>query len=337
MDTSEIEGKYKSIIPFYDRLGKNLKENLEGFLKFQDIPYVNVEYRIKEFKSLQNKITRKKYKNPLIDIEDFCGVRVVCYYQPDITKIKSIVEKEFNIQESSSKEESLGVDQFGYRSTHMIVTIRDEWLKAPPYRELKGLKAEIQIRSILMHSWAAISHKLSYKKEQDIPFEFSRRLSRLSALIELADEQFEALRNERDKYRKNLGSILEDETVFPEEAYLNIDTLQVLLDFYFNNRERKEGELSELIQDINNARISLADIKRYFQKSKPIIFDQESEDIFKKYYFNVSELNQIGLCRFILDITNDKFWKSGKGKNTPSKLRNEMKEKFEKGSSERRN
>jgi ppGpp synthetase/RelA/SpoT-type nucleotidyltranferase len=33
------------------------------------------------------------------------------------------------------------------------------------------LKAEIQVRSILMHAWAELSHELSYKQKEDADVE----------------------------------------------------------------------------------------------------------------------------------------------------------------------
>jgi putative GTP pyrophosphokinase len=56
------------------------------------------------------------------------------------------------------------------------------------------LRAEIQLRSVLQHAWAAIDHKLRYKREQDAPRELKRALSRLSALLELGDKEFSDIR-----------------------------------------------------------------------------------------------------------------------------------------------
>jgi len=39
-------------------------------------------------------------------------------------------------------------------------------MKAPNYRGLSKLNFEIQARTILMHGWAAINHKLLYKHEK---------------------------------------------------------------------------------------------------------------------------------------------------------------------------
>lgn len=99
---------------------------------------------------------------------------------------------------SEDKVDNLEPDKFGYRSHHFVVTLRHEWLNVPNYRGLEGIKAEIQVRTILMHAWADISHKLSYKKKEHIPELFQRNLFQLSALFEIADDRFEMLRAERE-------------------------------------------------------------------------------------------------------------------------------------------
>jgi hypothetical protein len=73
------------------------------------------------------------------------------------------------------------------------------------YRAIRGtcesltarLRAEIQVRTALQHAWSAVNHKLDYKSPTEVPRELRRRLFRLSALFELADEQFSELRDAR--------------------------------------------------------------------------------------------------------------------------------------------
>jgi hypothetical protein len=61
----------------------------------------------------------------------------------------------------------------------------------------KGMRAEIQVRTALQHAWAAVSHKLDYKSADEVPPTLRRKLFRLSAMFELADEQLSGLREQR--------------------------------------------------------------------------------------------------------------------------------------------
>ena len=68
----------------------------------------------------------------------------------------------------------------------------------PEYARYDGMRAEIQVRTVMQHAWAAVDHQLRYKNASQLPPELQRRLSKLSALLEVADEQFAALRSEAD-------------------------------------------------------------------------------------------------------------------------------------------
>jgi putative GTP pyrophosphokinase len=64
-------------------------------------------------------------------------------------------------------------------------------------KQYADIRAEIQVRTALQHAWSAVHHKLEYKSSTEAPPELRRRLFRLSALFELADEQFSELRDAR--------------------------------------------------------------------------------------------------------------------------------------------
>jgi ppGpp synthetase/RelA/SpoT-type nucleotidyltranferase len=61
----------------------------------------------------------------------------------------------------------------------------------PRYEDLKGLKAEIQIRTIAMDAWSNVSHYLEYKTPEAAPSSLRKDFYALSALFYLADTHFE--------------------------------------------------------------------------------------------------------------------------------------------------
>lgn len=178
----------------YESLGRNIVESIKILLTTSKIPILSIYYRVKSIESFLEKIDRKAYADPIEDIEDICGIRIICYYQKDIEKITDIIKTEFSIHESETKEDRLEQNQFGYRSHHLIACINKQWEITPNFRGLGDLKCELQIRTVLMHAWAEIEHSLSYKSEVQVPEKFRRKLSRISAKLEEADEQFEELK-----------------------------------------------------------------------------------------------------------------------------------------------
>ena len=73
----------------------------------------------------------------------------------------------------------------------------------PEYARFKGINFEVQIRSILQHTWAEIEHDLQYKDES-IPRELRRRFARLAGLLEIADAEFMGIRDEILRHQQNL-------------------------------------------------------------------------------------------------------------------------------------
>jgi putative GTP pyrophosphokinase len=56
------------------------------------------------------------------------------------------------------------------------------------------------VRTIPQHAWAEIEHDLGYKSAASVPAAIRRRFSRLASLLELADEEFLAIRRQLEDY-----------------------------------------------------------------------------------------------------------------------------------------
>lgn len=286
----------------YKSLGANLKESLKVLLADSEIKCLDIQYRIKKYDSFTDKIEEKKYSNPWEDVEDVCGVRIICYYLSDVKEIGKIIEKEFNIINSIDKEDNLDADRFGYRSKHYVVSVKDEWLRIPNYRNSRKLKAEIQVRTILMHAWAEIEHELCYKSEIDVPIQLRRKLNRLSALIEIADEQFEQVRNDKKVYVDKVIPKQGEEFDLKEE--MNVDTLQAFLDVYMPKRARSKSNAGDLLKELVGAELSFSDILDSYKKSEKYL--AEASKITRG--IPRDEWAQVGAVRLSLELTNNDYW-----------------------------
>ena len=201
MDEQNISLTYKKEKIVYDRAVDVTIGDLDFFLQEKNIPYLVVNGRVKELNSVIEKINRKNKLN-YSDIEDICGVRVILYYENDIESLTKVIKKQYQVHHSEDKLESLDEKEFGYRSVHMIVSIKKDWCSIPRYKNLDGIKIEIQIRTVLMHAWAEIEHKLGYKNNEQVPTKIKRKFSLLSAKLEDADIQFQELKEQMQNYQE---------------------------------------------------------------------------------------------------------------------------------------
>ncbi|GGB86778.1 hypothetical protein GCM10007424_28560 [Flavobacterium suaedae] len=305
--------KFNSLISRYEKLGLNISQALSLLLEENDIPFLSINYRVKKHDSFMEKIKRKDYENPFEEVEDICGIRIICYYQSDIEKIKAIISKEFNTLNNESKEASLDFDQFGYRSSHFIIKIKDDWLTTPNYRGLQDLKAELQVRTVLMHAWAEIEHKLAYKTKTQIPEEYKRKFSRISAKLEEADEQFEEIKNKIESKKAELIKSAKKSNQFNYENF-NLDTLQAFLDYAFPERDKSIKETAILFNEMLEQNLTFKELVEGFEKYKNVLKEIEkeiSEEFNKKRRTNrVINWFQTGIARCVLDIVNKEYFKN---------------------------
>ncbi len=201
-----IINEYNDKKSLYEELGGVVYSLLQTLIKSR-VHTHQISYRVKGRESLSNKIVRKNYKyNSLDEITDIVGLRVILFFEDDIIQVERIIRQEFLIDESNSVDKgALDTDKFGYRSLHYVVSMNEKRLELPEYQKFRSMKFEIQIRSILQHSWAEIEHDIGYKGESEIPHTARRTFYRIAALLEQADLEFVKLKNELNEHEAFLG------------------------------------------------------------------------------------------------------------------------------------
>lgn len=265
----EIIQTYFSKYPLYLRLGENIKEAIETLLIGKGIETISVNYRVKKLEQLLQKIKRKNYDNPFEQMTDICGVRIICYFKEDIKKIEEIIKKEFEIIEKDEKVNNLPPHKFGYRSNHLVVKIKKDWAKTPNYRGLENLKSELQIRTVLMHAWAEIEHKLSYKKTEHVPKNIRRKFFRISAILEDADEQFQEISDEIKKSKNKMLAGIKKYEMSGQEMNFDLDALKIILEYYFPEKVKDKKIIWDFFDEIVKSKITVEDlIKLYKSKMK---------------------------------------------------------------------
>lgn len=116
----------------------------------------------------------------------------------DVNRVVHLLRQEFRIDERHTEDKfaGLGPNEFGYRSVHGVIGLDEPWASMQEWKRFANLWAEVQVKSLLQHAWATISHKLYYKGRVQMSEELQRQLFQVSALLELADDVFSALQSE---------------------------------------------------------------------------------------------------------------------------------------------
>jgi ppGpp synthetase/RelA/SpoT-type nucleotidyltranferase len=276
MDKSQLKELYDTSKFSFNRLKENLEDALKIFLDDINIPYLAVYGRVKSFESFYEKIATKNYSDPFKQTEDFVGIRIILYFPNDIDSVEKLINEKFLVEQSENKSDKLEINEFGYRSHHCIIKVVRNWCETPNYRGLEDYKSEVQIRTVLMHAWAEIEHKLQYKSKEQVPKELQRKLFLLSAKLEEADQQFEDIKNKSLEYQESILERVRLEGVFDKSIELNLDTFRQFLIHYYPECTPHEMMEKDLFNKILEKKIDysvLVDIADKFKPFEPELLE----------------------------------------------------------------
>lgn len=210
--TDRILTEYDHDVELYTAFTRKVKELVNEVLRHAGVEAHAVTSRVKSRDSLHRKlIDPDKSYSALVDLTDIAGVRVITYFVDDVDRVAECLEREFFVDRENSidRRATLDPDQFGYLSLHHIVSFGASRIELLEYSRYHGLKAEIQTRSILQHAWAEIEHDLGYQTREAVPKEIRRRFSALAGMLEIADREFQSLRDELREYERGVPEKIE--------------------------------------------------------------------------------------------------------------------------------
>lgn len=166
-----------------------------------DVKIASYSFRAKTIESLTKKLQKDKYDEDS-EITDLAGARIITYSRKDIPKIEEIIKKNFAVDEfhSIDKTSTLGNNKVGYRGCHYVVSYDAVRMQMPENQKYKHLKCEVQITSLIAHTWSEITHERGYKFEGELPIALDRRKNLLAGMLELADLEMDEYVQEYDSY-----------------------------------------------------------------------------------------------------------------------------------------
>ena len=279
----QVRSEFLALKPELEKWGMIVDEILNAHLRvaFASREHVQREacHRVKEIESYCQKVLlRKSSPNPILEITDKVGTRVVLLTSCDVEQISQFVigcdrwlvkEQSRDYLDEIFHEPSV----FGYQSNHFIVQPLEEY-KTDADRNL--LTCEIQVRTILQHAYAEISHDTVYKKTSVDNPKAKRMLASSMALLEAADEKFNQIYKEINSmntfyYSMQVNLVKMYKSFVPDynENDYNTKLAMMLLNMYTIDQLKQISEKIEEFVDDDKERIG-EQIK--FYKDKSIIF-----------------------------------------------------------------
>ncbi|HXU34437.1 MAG TPA: hypothetical protein VN851_28005 [Thermoanaerobaculia bacterium] len=280
MSIETLQSQYEACSNRAEQLRGKLEAELTRLLEHERIALgVPIGSRVKTWESIAEKLERKDWElSRLEDLDDLVGIRLILLFRSDLWSVKELISDTFEVISTKDSGERLGDKQFGYQSQHYVVRLPKSWLASPATVDPGDLRAEIQVRTLAQHTWAAASHKLQYKREKNVPPALRRAISRLSAVLETVDSELDRVVEDLRAYR-NFGIPATKET-----EPLNVDLLAFVLGEVFPSANRKESErYSDLIQELARVGVNtVADLRALLKKRSPAAMESEHSELLRR-------------------------------------------------------
>ena len=193
-DELDLHSKAFEKIMFIYSVGiKELKTKLEImqdeyklFHNYDLIDHINTRIKTPEsiYKKMQKRNLSMDYKTMIENINDIAGVRVICPLKKDIYNIREFLENIPGVNVIKEKDYITTPKKSGYSSYHMILEV-----PVTLSQKFMYVKVEVQIRTLAMHFWASLEHKIKYKSKKEVTKSISKELVACAKTIQKLDHK----------------------------------------------------------------------------------------------------------------------------------------------------
>lgn len=175
---------------------------VRGLLDEAGINYLTVTGRTKSVASFAEKAARTVageavYTDPLRQITDQLGVRVITYVRDDVDAVAEVLSEQVIVFDDRDWGlQTANEGRFGYASRHLMIGPDPARESDDRFAHVQGRRVQVQVRTVLQHAWAEFEHDIRYKGVVPAEHvgEFDRRFTLAAGLLELADREFSQIR-----------------------------------------------------------------------------------------------------------------------------------------------
>jgi len=289
-DIDALRNAYLAERARYEKLASYVCQVLTTKVHAAGVP-AQVSGRAKDVPNLLRKAIKKGYSDPLREITDKAGVRVIVNHLHQVETVTALAQDVFQVDEYDNKVAGYEPDQLGYLGVHLLVRPKGDLLDASN-QDLSELTCEIQIHTRAQNAWSEVSHPLLYKPTGAGPAStVQRRILRLLSLIEMFDEEVARARGdilaEPDYHPAAMLQSLEREYLLiapaDYDAELSLSILPVIAKSYTEDElEQFDSLISDFAQSQREALRSLLNAHAGDASADPLLFQPEMLAVFER-------------------------------------------------------
>ena len=195
--TQDASEAYESRFPSLERVSQHLTIFVRDLLT--DVPRIDrVSSRAKDPESFATKAVKVNevgaacYSDPLAQIQDQIGARVVVFLESDVEAVSEVLERylrplkrQEHVPDSPRK--------FGYVGRHWIFALPTDVVPTDLEKGDVPRFFELQVKTLFQYAWSEASHDVEYKAPTELTADQHRRFAYGAALAWGADRVFEEL------------------------------------------------------------------------------------------------------------------------------------------------
>lgn len=185
-----------TLVPLSERIEEHLRRTFDGVGRID-----RITARAKSVDRFVEKAQRReeggrlKYSEPMQQIQDQIGARIVVLYLSDVATVAAVVERHFRTIEARDlvpESES----EFGYFGKHFVCLMPTDVFDAEIVEGVGPRFFELQIKTLFQHAWSEAGHDLAYKPVSELSSLHRRKIAFTAAQAWGADTIFDELHRE---------------------------------------------------------------------------------------------------------------------------------------------
>ena len=195
---NELSINYVEKLSLYEEYSSRIRNLVEDLVERDDIEVCGIDGWAKApaelVKNLDAHYSSENF-GMLGSISDLVTVRVLLRFPEDVRKVEEIICSEFNVDFGQSVT-SGGLEdpfRFGYPAVLYSLTLSESRASLREWQKYKDLPFRLELRTVLQEAWATIYPRVNMSVDSVSEKKFKRKLLRLAALLEEADEGFLSL------------------------------------------------------------------------------------------------------------------------------------------------
>src|ERR1700680_3577256 len=150
--TRQAEQQYSQVRPLYEAFARTVNSILQESLAAERVAVASIQWRAKDVQSCARKAAepaannadQPHYSDPLQQIKDLAGIRVITFFPRALDQVKEIIGRQFQVLEFTDKGDLLRQEErLGYQSVHYLVSLSPQRVTFPGNARYAGPPARL--------------------------------------------------------------------------------------------------------------------------------------------------------------------------------------------------